>query len=419
MDIREDLKAFLDGELSPERAAEVQIEIDREPALREEYEFMKLLSGEIKSAVKEPQIKGLEKAMDQARRPRLSVSSWRWAAYAGSGLAGLFLIGLIGNSLFPLFAQSRSMAKNEITRAGSDEFRSKAAGKIVTTSPDGGGNADATAATPAPMGGGGTPSNGFVDGERTKSSAIYELKSDKKSTLGQAPPQSNGPPTVHEADRLVVRTADLAMKVKDVRQAVTETVTQVTAMGGIIANTQFNEQDDGSRATMSFTIPERNFNAVLDTIHKAGKLVRENLTGNDVTDQVAGTDGRIHALADEEGNLIQELARTRDSSVRLEIRTRLSSVRQEMESLKYQNEVNKKLAAMSQVTLEFQSSNQLDEAKPGDWFGQTTAGAGDLLGYFGRFIGVGVIYMVFLSPVWAPIAVFVWWMRKRAARLKG
>ena len=230
--------------------------------------------------------------------------------------------------------------------------------------------------------------------------------------LDQYVPVRPGSATIRNRD--VIRTANMGLKVKDVSKAMSETETQVAAMGGFVENTNFNQESDASRGTMNFQVPEKNFDAIVEYLGKAGTIVNNNKTGTDVTGEIAYTDGRIVSLADEELNLIKELQRTRNSTDRLEIRRRLSYVRQEIRGLKEQNKATKDLADMSRFVVSFEKSTQFDNASPDDWFGQTTQGAGNVLGFFGRIFGVGLIYTLYLAPIWLPIVGVVWWLRRRA-----
>ncbi|MBS1714719.1 MAG: DUF4349 domain-containing protein [Armatimonadetes bacterium] len=467
MSIRDDLKAFLDGELSPERAAEVQAAIDQDPALRDEVLFMKILSGEIQDASREPQASGADKAVDRVVRSRPTM--WKWGAYAASGVAGLFLIGLVGSKLLPgvPFAGANDAAKAEFA-AGAAKSAVETASPTAAPLPQ----ADADRATDkerrteltegfadpqrpqaekgadiAVGGGGGAPvpsesetSNGtqFGDGVvagKMKTESPVELAKKRvargraagseqfrQSAGDKAPATSAQPVTPRqglggvETARKVVRNADMGVKVKDVRKSVAEVERQVNAMNGFVGDTRYDGRQDTSTATMQFEVPEKSFVAMLDTLRRLGTVDHENVTGQDVTASIADGKGRITALADEEQNLIKELERARQSDIRLEIRRRLSSVRQDISGLKAQTKALEGLADMSRVSLTLTQSGQLDESTPNDWFGQTTKGAGDLLGFFGRFIGVGVIYLVFMAPVWLPIAGIVWWARKRAGK---
>src|SRR5688572_24188100 len=110
--IREDLKAFVDGELSPERMAEVQAAIDSDPALKQEADYMRMLGIEIKKLAAEPAVAGKEAAVSKFRKP---LAPW-WDTSRLTGrlaYAGVLFFCLAGVSaiLFPVFAQSKESAK--------------------------------------------------------------------------------------------------------------------------------------------------------------------------------------------------------------------------------------------------------------------------------------------------------------------
>ena len=436
MSIREDLKAYIDDELSPERATEVSAAIDQDPALREEYLFMKNLSGEIKSAATEPQVKGLDKAMGRVATPRFNFAMPRWASYSVAGLAVVMLIGFVGNLDGPL-SISRILKVNEGLSSGPT---GGAPTDGVVASPmagDGLKPEDSIAAKNLELSTGAPQLRGGADDDaKTKSSPSFDNEQRQNAVMGvqmKKMPDSGRsrlnegdvggkgsrqgselPPTSMSHDRKVIRTANMAIKVQNVAKAMSDTETQVAAMGGYVENTDFNQAEDGSVGTMNFQIPEKNFVAIVEYLGKAGTIVRNNKTGTDVTGEIAYTDGRIISLADEELNLIKELTRTRNSTDRLEIRSRLSSVRQEMRGLKEQNKATKNLAEMSRFVVNFEKSGQLDPAKADDWFSQTTTGAGNVLGFFGRIFGVGLIYTAFLTPIWLPIVGIFWWLKRRS-----
>jgi Domain of unknown function (DUF4349) len=483
--VHEDLKAFLDGELSPERAAEVQAAIDQDPALRDEVLFMKNISGAIHSAAKEPQVAGLEEAVKKAAKPRWSFSFPRWLSYSAAGLAGVFLVGLVGTTFFPVFGQANLAAKKTMDKsrwessATADAAKATVAGSPPAIS-DGAQpsferkKSDITGYHPSGVngatGGGGEAPSEYSDGQARAGDSYRVPSSDQ--TLQAAPkgslneslalrtgspdePKTRAPenvraghqslgggkaktervrgadeaqpldsegltttspgPTYLQGERRVVRNANIGLKVADVGKAMDETESQVMAVGGFVQDTKFNAEEDSSHGTMNFQVPEKNFNATVEYLGKLGKVVRNDKTGQDVTGQIADSDSRIRSLADEEGNLIQELTRTKDSSDRWAIRNRLSSIRQDMDAYKAVNKRTKDLADMSRFAVSFEKSGQFDNASPNDWFGQTTQGAGNVLGFFGRVFGVGLIYVAFLAPIWLPITGIVWWLRKRGA----
>lgn len=394
MSYYEDIKAYIDNELTPDRAKEVAEAIDRDPELREEYLFMKQLSGDLQQSAREPQVTGAEataKRIGKTRKPSLWL---RNGIFAISGIGVVCLLGALLPSVMP--------NQQEATTFSS---KTKSANPATALAEDK--SANTYGREPAAS----------ETRNRVKGGFYAKPESEKKSLADASAPNRyvTPPPTVREGNRRVIRAADMSVKVKDVRDAVAEASTQVMAMGGIVENSNYNASDEKSGATVSFQIPEKNFNTILDTLRKMGKVTKDNINSQDVTNEIADGDGRINALADEESNLISELQRTRDSYTRLEIRQRLSSVRQQIASIKEQNSVTRDLAAMSRVTVQFEKAGALDGGEGDDWFNQTTSGAGNVLGFFGKIFGTGLIYVAFLAPIWLPIVGVVYWLKKRQA----
>ena len=102
MSIHDDLKAYLDGELEPGRAEEVRQAIESDPALKREAEFMRSLGDEIRAVSIDPQVYGLERALDavQPKNPWWGAPAWRTGLAIGVPiLAGLAIVALLGKGL--------------------------------------------------------------------------------------------------------------------------------------------------------------------------------------------------------------------------------------------------------------------------------------------------------------------------------
>ena len=112
MNFREDIKAYIDGELTEARAAEVRSAIDADPALREEYEFMKGLSSQIQSSAKSAPVLGYEKVKAAvAGKRRFKV---RWV----EGLVAAAAVTILGVVMYPVFSQSPAASQMTVTTMG-------------------------------------------------------------------------------------------------------------------------------------------------------------------------------------------------------------------------------------------------------------------------------------------------------------
>jgi len=104
-DIREDIKAYLDGELSPERAQQVETVIHSDPTLQAEVKDFERIGAIFQREVSEPPSQGLEQTLlaltagRPAATPRRPMA-WGWAF----ALAG-FVVGILA---VPRFTSSPS-----------------------------------------------------------------------------------------------------------------------------------------------------------------------------------------------------------------------------------------------------------------------------------------------------------------------
>ncbi len=113
MNVMEDLKAYLDGELSPERRTEIEAAMEQDEDLRQELEEIRILSRLIGDCVVETEPVGLDQtlaALERERsrsRPLIRLFKeplrfgWVWA------LTGFVLLAIF----WPVFGQSRDAAK--------------------------------------------------------------------------------------------------------------------------------------------------------------------------------------------------------------------------------------------------------------------------------------------------------------------
>lgn len=388
-DIREDIKAFLDGELSPERSKEVQAAIDADPTLREELDFMRNLGMEIKRLKPEPAIQGANAAMAAVRRSRRPL--WLRLETYVAGALGLLLIAIF----FPVFAQSKEAAK----RSMSDSMAS--AGESTATPSRGRAGKDKDFST--------LPQDGFVGG-----GGGVQAPEEAEVPKTEAPP-SPAPTTMRQ---LLIRTATLTVLVPKAQDALAASIRIATSHGGYSSGDNLSiHEGDLPVATVSLRVPVRSFEQVRAEILKLGTMIENNSNTDDVTAQVADVEARLKVMRAEEESYVTMLRAARKVGELLEIKERLSSVRQEIESLDAQRKVLRDQAAYSTINATFTQKEQIgDPAPPKDWTEDSWTSAINGLKAVGRFLGQSVIYLFVYAPIWAPIVLIGWWLSRRANR---
>lgn len=404
--IREDIKAYLDGELSVERAEQVREALEADPQLRMEADEMKNLSEHLKSTIQIPEVKGLDAALNRVR-PKFMLP--KWAAYAAT--CGVVIIAAVilmpkppGQG--PQFAAGTSDLAASTKSLPNSERLSEApeAQPRAQRSPDGfSGKADQEA-----------------DGSfKTESNRWNDDGIDKSKDLS-AKNTSPAAPMVSQSARDVIKNGDIEVQVTDVKTASTGFAKYVQANGGYVESSNMMSNDESPSSAMTVRVPSGRFEETMAYLRSLGKVESDSTSGQDVTAQIADTSARIRVMKAEEDQLVTLLSAARKIGEILEIKDRLNQVRQEIESLESQSKSLKSLASLSTINVTFNEKPKVKEdVKKDDWLGETWINAVNALQSVWKVIVQIGAYVLAFAPLWIPAIALIWFLKARAAKPKS
>jgi hypothetical protein len=119
--------------------------------------------------------------------------------------------------------------------------------------------------------------------------------------VGQAP-DAAAPPDADTAAPLgrvtlagaaLIRTAQLAVRVEDMRPAADRAVDITVAAGGVVTSEQASGQEEHGQATLVLRVPPDRFDATLDQLAGLGEELSRTVGTEDVTDQVVDLESRL------------------------------------------------------------------------------------------------------------------------------
>lgn len=224
-------------------------------------------------------------------------------------------------------------------------------------------------------------------------------------------------PPVLNAQRDVIRNADVSVTVQNASSALAELLRSTEALGGYFEQSSLTVDQENPVANATLRVPSERFEAAVSMVRGLGTVLRENISGQDVTAQIVDYGARARVLANEEQSLIAMLREARSTGAILEIRQRLGQVRAELESYNSQLKSLQNLSSLSTITVELrQDLNAGSELAPEDWFGKTMAVAVSSLSAVTKIVVQGLIYVVVLAPVWIPLALLGRWAMKRQTK---
>jgi hypothetical protein len=254
------------------------------------------------------------------------------------------------------------------------------------------------------------------------------------------PAEAPAPPGVaHEAaladlgsttERMIIRTADLAVVVEDTETALTQIRGVATAMNGYIANTNIWRADEQLRGTVTIRVPAESFDAAMDQIKDlAVEVERENVSGQDVTEEYTDLSARLRNLEATEEELLVLLTEVREKTRKAEdvlaVHRELTNIRGQIEQVKGRMQYLERLTALATINVELIPEEEKPIVEAGWQPLRTLREALRALVNTGQFLVDAAIWLVvFVLPVLlillAPLVLvgFLWrrWRRRRAAR---
>ncbi|MEM4408427.1 MAG: DUF4349 domain-containing protein [Candidatus Caldarchaeum sp.] len=374
----ENLKAYLDQQLSAEEAIAVEKLLAEEPALQEEAKAFKRISSSLRAFNRGPDVspEAVERTVGVAvasQRMRKGRSPWvlAWAA--------AFVLVMVGSLLVP--------------RMVGGVFRHRVSQGADTTM-------DSGVAVELSY-----PSISSRSVERKV--AVPETES--KEALVFEP--------VHVSQRYIIRRASVHLRVENVAEAERRVRSLLSVWGGFVESSS-EEFEDGRRAgiTMLLRVPEARFEDALNELDKLGVRTRRQTGGEDVTTQVVDYEARLKNLRAEEEAYRQIMRSARRVVDILEVQERLSRVRGEIESLEGQLRTLKRLAALSTIELTLEERPRGSADGDPNWAVDTWRRATMALVAVFRNIAVATIWVFVYTPIWLPLAflgILVWRLSRR------
>jgi hypothetical protein len=173
--------------------------------------------------------------------------------------------------------------------------------------------------------------------------------------------------------RMVIKDASLSIVVEDPGATMQAISTMADDLGGYVVNsnlyrTQTENGLDVPQANITLRVPAEKLDQALEVIKSgAGQVLRENVSGQDVTQEYTDLDSRLRNLERAEEQLANIMDQARDTEDVLSVYNRLVEVQEQIEVIKGQMQYYERSAAMSSISVEIQANEAVQPLKIGNW----------------------------------------------------
>jgi hypothetical protein len=234
--------------------------------------------------------------------------------------------------------------------------------------------------------------------------------------------------------RLVIRTSDLSIVVKDVNARVKAIQNMANAMGGFVvsANVYQTTTRDGTevpQAQMVIRVPQEKLQTALDQIkNDTVEVQNESQSGQDVTDQYVDLQSRLKAKQAAEAKLLEIMDSATKTEDVLAVYTQLEQVESDIEVLKGQIKYTEQAAALSAISVSIFAEETIKPIEVGGWKPQGVArdAIQSLIYYLQDFVDFLIRFVLLFLPVLITILVplflvflFLRWLWRKVRRPKA
>ncbi len=240
-----------------------------------------------------------------------------------------------------------------------------------------------------------------------------------ENTSGMPTPVSSN--EVRLVERLIIKTGEISVVVKDVPVTIKSIANYAEKNGGFVVNSQISKSGLAPYGEITVRIPSKEFEKGILEVKSLGDVQRENVVGQDVTEEYVDLDSRLRNLMATEKQFLAILAKAEKITDILAVQRELSDVRSNIEVLQGRMKYLKTSADMSSLTVYLSTDPSVlptiedsNEWKP---LAVLKAAVRGLI-VVGKSLANLVIYFAVFIPLWILIALVVWVVRMLVLRAR-
>ena len=227
--------------------------------------------------------------------------------------------------------------------------------------------------------------------------------------------------TPTEVPRLVVRNAQLGLRVASVEEGERRVGDVARVLRGSVEGSQGSDLASAPPSmSVTLRVPETRFDEALRLLERLGTRTSKNVSSEDVSAQEVDLDARLKSLRVQEGAYRAILSGARRIPDVLEIQEKLTGVRTGIERIVAQRRGLGDQAARSTIVVELTQIAGPAKATPvpvePNWLATTWSDATGSLFGIGRGIASLLLWLVAMSPIWAPLSAVALYVRRKVRR---
>lgn len=230
----------------------------------------------------------------------------------------------------------------------------------------------------------------------------------------QQPTENTSP----QDKRMIIRTGTMSIENDSFDETEAKAKEIAKNMGGFITNSTAQVNQSGKKqGTLTIRVQADKYDALLAELAKTGKVMSQNITGRDVTEEYVDAEARLKTQRELETRLLQLLAeKTANLTAVVEVEQKLANVRENIEKTEGRMRMLKDQASYSTITLSIYEPAILNTSSGGFFYELERGFEKGLTGFTKVLAGI-ITFVIAMAPILAILGFIIYmvirYIRKR------
>lgn len=236
-----------------------------------------------------------------------------------------------------------------------------------------------------------------------------ENKTKDDGTLKQINYQQPTENTAPQDKRMIIRTGTMSIENDSFDETEAKAKEIAKNLGGFITNSTSQVNQSGKKqGSLTIRVQADKYDALLAELAKTGKVMNQNITGRDVTEEYVDAEARLKTQRELETRLLQLLAeKTANLTAVVEVEQKLANVRENIEKTEGRMRMLKDQASYSTITLSIYEPAILNTSSGGFFYELERGFEKGLTGFTKVLAGI-ITFVIAMAPILAILGILVY-----------
>ncbi|MBZ0203764.1 MAG: DUF4349 domain-containing protein [Ignavibacteria bacterium] len=262
-----------------------------------------------------------------------------------------------------------------------------------------------------------TSPNGVVDYDTKRNEEKVEIKD---GSLKQVTYQQDITTNNTQDKRMIIRSGTMNLENDNFDETEAKAKQIVTNLGGYLTNSTSQVNQSGKKqGSLTIRVQAEKYDALLTELSKIGKVMNQNITGRDVTEEYVDAEARLKTQRELEARLLKLLAeKTANLTAVVEVEQKLAAVRENIEKTEGRIRMLKDQASFSTLTLSIFEPAILNTSSGGFFYELERGFEKGLTGFTSILAGL-ITVIIALSPILIILGLIIYFTIKFIKKRKA